>query len=235
MPTQPQLLARLNQLVRAASEDVLPTEARLGFINRALREHSLLSPGSKIVDVVAPGSPITEYALPSDFTEDSQVISIEAPPDQPRLSLLEPEAQWRLSRTSTGAKIIFGSGMATAFRFTYTQQLSTTDLSSLNETEADAVTLLAAHYCMMSVGAAYAQIVRGVAGSPADLADAREGERMALEMGDKFREDYNLAVQGSDEMPRGPVIATSEAAVRRIGHPIRNQMPRGMFPFVRRI
>src|SRR3972149_6026372 len=131
MATIGELMAKVDHLVRSPSIDVLPNNVREELLGRALREHSSSHPRFVVLDVAAPASPVSEYALPATFTQDDTVQWIESPPDLVPQSLLEPGIQWRQTQTSTGFKVVFGQGQSVAYKLAYTERWSTVNVGSL--------------------------------------------------------------------------------------------------------
>ena len=97
----------------------------------------------------------------------------------------------------------------------------------MNERDADAVGFLSAHYAAGSVGSYYAQMVRGLRGSPADLAGASDLAREWTGKAEGFLESWREITGIEPDNPGGPAIRTATAAVRRLGYPSRFRMPRG--------
>lgn len=245
MTDQAELLRRFNELVRQASEDVLPNDVRLSLIERALRDHSRVSPRFVTVEItdttvpaVSETAPLDEFILPVAFANDDSVAFIEAPIDRAGpISYLEPELRWRLVRierltaTDPGYKVFFPQKISESFRIQFTLPYDSTNLGPITDFEVDAITLLAGHYAMISIASYYTQTIRGSPGEAADLVPALEAKREADTLADKYYEDYVRLLIGDDDIQRGPRMRTSEAAMRRIGNPIRHHMPRGQVPF----
>ncbi len=227
MTTIGDLMARLTRKVKGTPHDVLTNEDRRGAVLAALREHNASSPRHVIVDVSA-GFPVSEYALPAAFGAESQVVEIEHPVDQVPKSSLEPELRWRLARTSTDAKIVFASAMESAFRLVHTQpwQETEADLGFMADAEAEAVATLGAHHAALGISAYYANVVQGAAGMPADVADPGRSADVWRALAEDYRAEYVRMLRGDEDDPRGPVVMTSEAAMRRLGYPHRSVMPR---------
>lgn len=233
MATITELMAKVDHLIRSPSPNVLPNNVREELLGRALRDHSSGHPRFVILDVVAPPIPITEHALPATFTQDDVVQWIESPPDRVPQVLLEPGLQWRQTQTSTGFKIVFGQNQSGAYKLAYTERWATTNLPDLTATEGDQISLLAAHYCALSIASHYAHVLAGADGSPADLSGARENKVSWDEQAATFKEEYDRALLGDEANPKGPIITTREANVRRLGNVGRIFMPRGQIFFPR--